>query len=86
MGAILLATVFFNLLALSTAFVSRMPIHSDSIETLSRGSALQLHEASDLFTAAASNVWLATIDGDIAAIPDNEFTTVFAGGIVSFVS
>lgn len=27
-------------------------------------------------------IWIATIDSDIANIPDNEFASVFAGGIV----
>jgi len=47
---------------------------------------LHLFDASagaDILTTAANNIWLATIDGDIDAIPTNEFGTVFAGGIVS---
>ena len=32
---------------------------------------------------SAASTWIATIDGDIANIPTNEFATVFAGGIVS---
>ena len=35
----------------------------------------------DLLNSASN--WIATIDGDIANIPTNEFATVFAGGIVS---
>jgi hypothetical protein len=39
---------------------------------------------SDVVASAASNsMWLATIDADIQAIPDNEFRTIFTGGIVS---
>jgi len=30
----------------------------------------------------ANSYWLATIDSDIANIPDNEFTSVFTGGII----
>jgi hypothetical protein len=30
-----------------------------------------------------NHLWIATIDSDIANIPENEFATVFAGGIVS---
>ncbi|CAJ1943202.1 unnamed protein product [Cylindrotheca closterium] len=43
--------------------------------------ALNLHDMSEIVTAAANSVWLATIDADIDAIPENEFATVFAGGI-----
>jgi len=43
--------------------------------------ALNLHDVSEIVTTAANNLWLATIDADIDAIPDNEFATVFAGGI-----
>ena len=43
-------------------------------------------EASDFASSVtANNLLLATIDSDIANIPDNEFATVFAGGIVSFL-
>jgi hypothetical protein len=50
-----------------------------------RQSALQplnMMDASDVFSSANS-LLLATIDSDIAAIPDNEFAPIFAGGIVS---
>jgi hypothetical protein len=52
-----------------------------------RQSALQplnMMDASDVF-ASANSLLLSTIDSDIAAIPDNEFTTIFAGGIVSHI-
>ena len=35
------------------------------------------------FLSTANNLLLSTIDADIQAIPDNEFGTVFVGGIVS---
>ena len=41
----------------------------------------QRHMLSDT-TAAANSLLIATIDSDIANIPDNEFALVFAGGIV----
>ena len=44
-------------------------------------SALCVHDVAEMVTAAANSVWLATIDADIEAIPENEFATVFAGGI-----
>ena len=37
--------------------------------------------SSHVASAAASSILLSTIDSDIANIPDNEFRTVFAGGI-----
>ena len=32
--------------------------------------------------SCSSNLWLSTIDSDIAAIPENEFAPIFAGGIL----
>ena len=49
--------------------------------TFERTAALHVHDVADIVTAAANNLWLATIDADIEAIPENEFATVFAGGI-----
>jgi hypothetical protein len=67
------------------AFVSQNTVASTPFLRSSNVQPLHLFDnaASDLVTSAANNMWLATIDGDIAAIPDNEFTLIFAGGIVS---
>jgi len=41
------------------------------------------HAIPDALATVANNMWIATIDADIDNIPENEFATVFAGGIVS---
>jgi hypothetical protein len=83
MAVKLFATICLALMASSKAFVSQSPLKSNSISRPSGGPPLHLHEVSEVITTAANTIWLATIDGDIAAIPNNEFATVFAGGIVS---
>lgn len=42
---------------------------------------MQLDESSLLFYT--NNMWISTIDADIANIPTDQFGLVFAGGIVS---
>lgn len=92
MASKLLTTIIYltTLLASSQAFVS--PTNGPSrirrpLETTTRTTTQQLN----LFDASMSDVintnsmWLATIDGDIASIPTNEFGTVFAGGIAVMV-
>mmetsp|Transcript_136 Transcript_136/g.268 ORF Transcript_136/g.268 Transcript_136/m.268 type:complete len:207 (+) Transcript_136:142-762(+) len=44
-----------------------------------------LHLMDVPFWNAAQSLWIATIDGDIDKIPENEFATVFAGGIMVMV-
>eukprot|EP00980_Cylindrotheca_fusiformis_P006312 scaffold1352_cov144-Cylindrotheca_fusiformis.AAC.18 len=85
MVALILPVVGSLLLASSHAFVSPIPVQSNQSMRPSRGSDLHLHEVSEALATAAGNFWLATIDGDIDAIPDNEFATVFAGGIAVMI-
>lgn len=69
-------------------FHSLAPSLSSSLPGSSKSSALRgvidPSSASDVLNAA-HNLWIATIDSDIAKMPDNEFGKVFAGGIVSFL-
>ncbi|KAG7363413.1 hypothetical protein IV203_026773 [Nitzschia inconspicua] len=56
------------------------------MESSSSSSSLQVFDpisvpSADLWNTAQS-LWVATIDADIDKIPENEFATVFAGGIV----
>jgi hypothetical protein len=79
MASTLLSVVqFLALLASSQAFA---PVATSSVRPGSEP--LQMIDFSDVITTASNSMWLATIDGDIANISDNEFKTVFAGGIVS---
>ena len=61
------------------AFSARRTVRESAVQPLN------MFE-SDSVLSTASNMWLATIDADIAAIPDNEFAPIFAGGIVSRIS
>jgi hypothetical protein len=62
------------------AFSARHTVRESAVQPLN------LFDGSDYALASASNMWLATIDADIAAIPDNEFAPIFMGGIVSRIS
>jgi hypothetical protein len=77
--------VFSTLIALcEAAFVSQNHVASNAFHRPSSTKPLQLfQEASDFASFAANNLLLATIDSDIANIPDNQFGLVFAGGLVS---
>jgi hypothetical protein len=85
--------MFMGLVTLSqAAFVTQSNIASTTRTPFVRPSSssvqpLHLFDhamVSDVVASAANtNMWLATIDADIQAIPDNEFTTIFTGGIVS---
>jgi hypothetical protein len=82
--------MFTGLVTLSqAAFVTQSHIASTSPFVRPSSSVQPLHlfdhaMVSDVVASAANtNMWLATIDADIQAIPDNEFTTIFTGGIVS---
>jgi hypothetical protein len=56
--------------------------HPQSIATASSLHAIDPNVASLDVWNAAQSLWIATIDADIDKIPENEFATVFAGGIV----
>ena len=57
--------------------------------TLSRETSVQplqmMNIPNYLFPTEANHMLIATIDADINAMPDNEFSTVFMGGIVSWL-
>lgn len=78
-----------SVIALTTtvdaAFVPASSAPAFSARHTVRESAVQPLNLFDSNTVldTASNMWLATIDADIAAIPDNEFAPIFMGGIVS---
>mmetsp|Transcript_93955 Transcript_93955/g.140795 ORF Transcript_93955/g.140795 Transcript_93955/m.140795 type:complete len:193 (+) Transcript_93955:73-651(+) len=75
--------LFSTLIALCDAFLSQnRNLASTAIQRPSSTKPLQLfEEASDFASTVANNLLLATIDSDIANIPDNEFGTIFAGGL-----
>jgi hypothetical protein len=82
--------MFTGLVTLSqAAFVTQSNIASTSTFVRPASSVQPLHlfdpaMVSDVVASAADHsMWLATIDADIQAIPDNEFTAIFTGGIVS---
>lgn len=87
------ATFFMTAIASSNAaFVSQNAgssttfLRTSTVPRVSNLEPLHLFDtnvASDVVTTAANNMWLATIDSDIASIDDNQFGLVFAGGIVS---
>ena len=76
---------FVALLAASNAFVSHRATSPKACVRSSGRQQLHLFDTTtiDFVEAAAHSMWLATIDGDIDSIPNNEFGTIFAGGIVS---
>jgi hypothetical protein len=84
MTASLLSITFATLFATShAAFVAQNTVASTPFLRPASVQPLHLFDASDGFLTASNNFLIATIDQDIAAIPDNEFAPIFAGGIVS---
>jgi hypothetical protein len=89
----LLSLIAMTTTVVNAAFVptSRAPAFSARHHPTVRESAVQplnlfdYSTTSDNVLATANNMWLATIDADIAAIPDNEFAPIFMGGIVSCI-
>jgi hypothetical protein len=53
-------------------------------QTYTSKSSSSLHAASLDVLNVAQSLWISTIDGDIDKIPENEFASVFAGGIVRY--
>lgn len=81
----MISSTFTALLAMlaPSAVLGFSPVqrHFASAPSVSSSSALHVVDPSSMLDTAQS-LWVATIDGDIANIPTNEFATVFAGGIV----
>lgn len=86
MVSTLFGTLCLVLLTSSQAFLSPGQNQGLRNKFPAEKTALHLHDVSEIVSAAANNVWLATIDADIQAIPDNEFATVFAGGLSVMVN
>lgn len=73
-------SILLSLLASGTAFVAKPP--SFAVRS-TPSSKLQMMFDDSSIAAAANNLWVSTIDADIANISNDDFGLVFAGGIVS---
>jgi hypothetical protein len=71
------------LVASASAFVSQSsPAFVASRTSTQHRHMMMLSPQELASTASATTNWLATIDGDIAKISDNEFAPIFAGGLL----
>lgn len=85
----MISILLLFIIASSQAFLPQIQNHRIRNSVPTENAALHLHDVSDVVSSAATtmlthanSLWLSTIDSDIEAIPENEFATVFAGGLV----